>query len=107
MGFFQAVLYFPAVGDIIYGQEDYPLFSQHSFNLPGIQKHYAPAYGRKIMFNLIVVKCCFLGKDGFEEFPQFWDIPLLIAQVIYKLSYGLNRVYLKEFIQRTAGSDYP
>ena len=59
------------------------------------------------MFDLIVIKGCFLGKDGFQQFPQLGDIPLLIAQVIDKLSHGLFRFYLKEFIEGAADRDHP
>mgnify|MGYP003536561524 CR=1 FL=1 len=57
------------------------------------------------MFNLIVIKGCLFGKDGFQQFPQLGDIPLFIAQVIDKLTHGLFRFYLKDFIEGTAGGD--
>jgi hypothetical protein len=76
-------------------------------NLPGIQKHDAPANGGKIVFNLIVVKGCLLRKDGFQEFPQLGDIPLFIAQVIDKLSHGLFGFHLKDFIEGTTDGDHP
>ena len=96
-----------ARGDILDDQEEDPLFSQHSLNLPGMQKHDALANGGKIVFNFIVVKGCLFGKDGFQKFPQLGDIPLLIAQVIDKLSHGLFRIYFKDFIEGTADGDYP
>jgi len=83
-----------------------PLFSRLSFNLPGIQKHYASADVGKVVFDLIVVKGCLLGKDGFQQFPQFGDIPLFIAQVIDKLSHGLFGFYFEEVIEGTAYFDY-
>ncbi len=78
-----------------------------SLYLPGIQKHDAPANGGKIVFNLIVVKGCLLGKDGFQQFPQLGDVPLFIAQVIDKLPHGLFRLYLEKFIKGTADGDHP
>ena len=59
------------------------------------------------MFDLIVVKGRLLGQDGFQQFPQLGDIPLFIAQVIDKLSHGLFRLYLEEFIEGTADGDHP
>ncbi len=106
-GFFQTIFYLPALGNIFDGQENNPFFTQHSLNLPGIQQHYAPANGGKIVFNLIVIKGCFLGKDGFQQFPQLGDIPLFITQVINKLSHGLFRFYLEEFIEGTADRNHP
>ena len=107
MGLFQTIFYPPALGDVLDGQQNDLFFAQHSFNLPGIQKHYTFTNGGKIVFNLIVVKGCFLGKDGFQQFPQLGDIPLFIAQVINKLSHSLFRFYPKEFIEGTADFDYP
>src|SRR3990170_8569744 len=107
MGRFQSVFYLPSLSDVLDGQEDDPFLSQHSLNLPGIQKHYAPANGSKIVFDLIVIKGCLLGKDGFQQFPQLGDIPLFISQVIDKLSYSLFRFYLKDSIEGAAGSDHP
>jgi len=65
-GLFQPNFYLSALGNVLDGKENDPFLSQHSFNLPGIQKHDALANGRKIMFNLIVVKGFLLGKDGFQ-----------------------------------------
>jgi hypothetical protein len=59
------------------------------------------------VFHLIVVKGCFLRKDGFQEFPQLGDIPLLIAQVINELSHGLFRLYLENFIEGAADGNHP
>ena len=83
------------------------LFSIRSLDLPGVQKHCALANRGKIVFNLIVIKGCFLRKDGFQQFPQLGDIPLLITQVINQLPHGLFRLYLKEFIEGTADGDHP
>ena len=54
------------LSDVLDGQEDDPLFSRHSLNLPGIQKHDAPANVSKIVVDLIFIKGCLLGKDGFQ-----------------------------------------
>ena len=103
----QRILRLLALGDVLDSQKDDPLLSRRAFNLPGIQKHYAPANVSKIVFNLIIIKGCLFGKDGFQQFPQLGDVPLFIAQVINKLSHGLFRVYLKDFIEGAAGGDYP
>ena len=95
-----------ALGDVLDGQEDDSFFSQCSFNLPGIQKHYSPSDGGKFVLNLIVVKRHLLGKDGFQQFPQFGDIPLFVSKVIDKLSHGFFRGYLEEVVEGTANFDY-
>ena len=59
------------------------------------------------MLNFIVVKICLLGKYGFQKFPQLGDVPLVVSQVINKLSYGVFGSYLKEFIEGTAGRNNP
>ena len=106
-GFFQTIFYLLPLGDVLDGQKNDPFFSRPPLNLPGIQKHDALANGGKIVLNFIVVEGCLLGQDGFQQFPQFGDVPLLIAQVIDQLSYRLFRIYLKDFIERTADGDYP
>ena len=73
------------------GQEDYPFFAQHSLNLPGIQKYYAPANGGKIVFYLIVIKGCLLSLvlDSdysmvirfFTPFTPFTSLASLVAKV--------------------------
>ena len=66
-----------------------------SLNLPGIQQHDAPADAGKIVFHLIVIKGCLLGQDVFQQFAQFGDVPLFIAQVIDQLPHGLSWLTLK------------
>jgi len=59
------------------------------------------------VFNFIVIKSFFFGQDVFQQFSQLRDIPLFIAKIINKLSLGLFRFYLEEFIEGTADGDYP
>ena len=54
-------------GDILNSQQNDSLFSRYSLNLPGIQKHYAPANGSKIVLDLIVIEGCLLGEEGDEK----------------------------------------
>ena len=86
--------------DVLDSQQNDLRLSNSPFNLPGIQKHDASADGGEIVNNLIVVKECLLGKDGFQQFPQLGDIPLLlIAQVVNKLAHGLLRLHLEDAIE--------
>jgi hypothetical protein len=59
------------------------------------------------VFHLIVFKGCLFGKDGFQKFPQLGDIPLIISQIINKLSLCLFRFNLEEFIEGATGGDHP
>ena len=59
------------------------------------------------MFNLIVIEGRLFGQNGFQQFLELRDIPLLIAQIVDKLSHGLFGVYLKDLIERAAGGNHP
>ncbi|MDA3947203.1 MAG: hypothetical protein PF439_11055, partial [Helicobacteraceae bacterium] len=88
------------------GEKNNLLFADYLFNLTGIEQHDASADSGKIVFNLIVIKGVLLRKNSFKEFSEFWDIPLLVTQVIDKLSHGLFGLDLEKIIEGTAGGDH-
>ena len=53
------------------------------------------------MDHFIIFKGGFLGEDGFEKFPQFWDIPLFVSQIIDEMTQSILGFYLEKLIKRT------
>jgi hypothetical protein len=58
------------------------------------------------MLDLVVLKGGGAWKDILQELPQFRDIPLSVAQIVNKPTFGLLKVNFKGLIEGFVGRDY-